>query len=309
MIEIRWFFICEVLYIKELDNIDEIFKKDSKIPFLLKYVIYFLKKLFCILTIKDNKICILPYKKIHNRIIIKIITKIVLKTTKNVVLSNYLNELEELNRQFYKSQIHIYKGNELSYYLIYNFIDYICKVKNEEIISQEVYILVNDLNEMIQNIIIDISKKIKRINIVTPRIKDFIRISDYLEELGIAITVTNNRRKSLLKAKFIVNFDFNEDTLNLYKINTEAIIIEMNKDVKIKSKLFNGINILDFQITYNSNFPSTDYNKFDKKILYEQSLTGKSYETIIKKIEEDNVKIVNLIGKNGVISTKEYVKI
>ena len=37
-----------------------------------------------------------------------------------------------------------------------------------------------------------------------------MKLSDYLEGLGIAITVTNNKRKSLLKAKFIINLDFDE---------------------------------------------------------------------------------------------------
>lgn len=281
-------------------------------PKLIKYVIYLLKKIFCILTIKNNKICILPYKRINSNVIIRIITTIVLKTTKNVVLSNYLNEVEKLNKQFCKKGIYIYKGDMLSYYLIYNFIEYISKAKNENTISQEIFILVDTLNEVIQNIIIYLSKKFKRINIVTSKIKNFMRISDYLEELGIAITVTNNKRKSLSKAKFIVNFDFSEDKLNDYNINTKAVIIEINKEVGIKSKLFNGINVLNFEIVYDcniNNFNTKEYRAFDKKILYEQSLSGKNYDTIMKKIEEDKVKIVNLIGKNGVINSQEYLKI
>ena len=75
-------FIYEVLYIKELDNINELFKNDCKIPIWFKSVICFFKRLFCILTIKDNKICILPYKKINNKFVINIITKIVCKLTK-----------------------------------------------------------------------------------------------------------------------------------------------------------------------------------------------------------------------------------
>lgn len=305
-------FIYEVLYIKELDNINDIFEKDSKIPLIFKYIIYFFKKIFCVLTVKNNNICVLPYKRINNILIIDIITKIVMKLTKKVVLSNYLNELQQLNDKLYNKGIYIYKGNMLPYYLIYNFIEYISKIRNEDAISQEIFILVNNLNEINKNSIIYLSQKFKRLNIVTPKIKNFTKISDHLEELGIAITVTNNKRKSLLKAKFIVNFDFNEDMLNLFNINTKAIIIEINRKVNVRSKLFNGINILDFQMTYDnkiSDFNSDNYKNFDKKILYERTLEGEKYDDIIKNIQEDNVKIINLIGKNGIINKQEYLKI
>lgn len=286
------------------------FSIDTKIPLFLRYVIYFFKKAFCILTIKSNKICILPYKKVTNKLAINIITKILVKSTKSVVLSNYLNNIKDLNNMLYNNGIHIYKGNILQYYLIYNMIDYISKVKKEDTISQEVFILINNLNDITKNSIIYLSQKFKRINIVTYKINNFTKISDYLESLGIPITVTNNKRKSLSKAKIIVNFDFNEDMLNTFNINRAAIIIEMNKEVIPKSKLFNGINVLDFQMIYDSSIDdagSIEYKKFSKKILYEESLRGKKYDDIIRKIEEDNLRIVNLIGRNGVINSKEYV--
>lgn len=305
-------FIYEVLYIKELDNINELFKNDCKIPIWFKSVICFFKRLFCILTIKDNKICILPYKKINNKFVINIITKIVCKLTKNVVLSNYLNDVKKINNQFCNKGIYIYKGNMLIHYLIYNFIDYISKLRQEETALQELFILVNNASQINKDSIIYLAQKFKRINIVTLKLNNFMKLSDYLEGLGIAITVTNNKRKSLLKAKFIINLDFDENMINAFSVNTKAVIIETNKKVNLKSKLFNGINVLDFQMIYDNitnNFNDICYKKFDKKILYEQSLTGKNYENAIKDIEQNNVKIVNLIGKNGIINTKEYLKI
>lgn len=305
-------FIYEVLYIKELDNINELFKNDCKIPIWFKSVICFFKRLFCILTIKDNKICILPYKKINNKFVINIITKIVCKLTKNVVLSNYLNDVKKINNQFCNKGIYIYKGNMLIHYLIYNFIDYISKLRQEETALQELFILVNNASQINKDSIIYLAQKFKRINIVTLKLNNFMKLSDYLEGLGIAITVTNNKRKSLLKAKFIINLDFDENMINAFSVNTKAVIIETNKKVNLKSKLFNGINVLDFQMIYDNitnNFDDICYKNFDKKILYEQSLTGKNYENAIKDIEQNNVKIVNLIGKNGIINTKEYLKI
>lgn len=305
-------FIYEILYIKELDNINELFEGNSKIPILLRTIICFLKKIFCVLTIKDNKICVLPYKRINNKLVISIIAKIVCKSTKNVVLSNYLNDIKEINTKFCNKGIHIYKGNMLTYYLIYNFIEYICKIRLEETALQEIFILVNNLSEINKNSIIYLAQKFKRINIVTLKLNNFARISNYLEGLGIGVTVTNNKRKSLLKAKFIINLDFDENIINMFNVNTKAIIIETNKKVNLKSKLFNGINVLDFQMIYDNitnDFDNICYKKFDNKILYEQSLTGKNYENAIKDIEENNVKIVNLIGKNGIINVQEYLKI
>lgn len=275
----------------------------------MKYFLCFIKKLFCILTIKDNSICILPYKRIRSKFVISIITKIISKTTKKVVLSNYLNEIEELNNELNNNNVYVYKGNILTYYLIYNIIDYISKIRKESTNLQELFILVNNVNDIKRDTIIYLSQKFKRINIVTQKIKNFTNITNYLESLGIAITVTNNKRKSLSRAKFIVNFDFNQEMLNAYNIKTNAAIIEMNKQVVMKSKLFNGINILDFQMKYDNKIIDMDYRNFDKKVMYEQSLIGKKYEDIIKQIEEDNVKIVNLIGKNGIINNTEYIKV
>ncbi len=62
--------------------------------------------------------------------------------------------------------------------------------------------------------------------------------------MGIAITITNNKRKSLLKAKIIINMDFDEELINSFNLNSKALVIQLNKEIYIKSKLFNGINIL-----------------------------------------------------------------
>lgn len=284
------------------------FEEDTKKPQIVKVLIYLLKKIFCILTIKQNKICILPYKKIKSKFSIKIITKIILKTTNRVVLSGYLNKQDIIKKAFIEKNIQIQKGEILKKYLLYNFIEYLSKSVNQEPHSQEVFILVNVPQTLDENIIIHLAQKFKRLNIVSKNIKHFKKLENYLEkDLGIAITITNNKRKSLLKAKIIINMDFNEEMLNSFNINPKAIIIQMNKQVYIQSKLFNGINILDYQITYKiETFDSSEYKKFDKKLLYESSIYGKRYETVIRIIEEDNIKIINLIGRNGIINKKEY---
>lgn len=287
---------------------EEIFENGRNYPKFLKGIIYLLKKIFCVLTIKNENICVLPYKKLHGKILIKIIIKIISKISTNVVLSNYLNELELLKIQLDENRINIYKGNILPKYLLYNFVEYISKQKDEEVHNQEIYFLINDLTTINEANIISLSKKVKRINIVTKNINKFKKLEKSLEELGMGVTITNNKRKSLIKAKIIINLDFDEDMLNSFNINQHAIIIQTGKKANIKSKLFNGINVLDYQIIYDSEFSNKGYKKFDKKILYESIIGNKKYEDVINIIKKDNVRIVNLIGKNGIIRKQEYRK-
>lgn len=291
-----------------MDNIKELFEENSSKNIIIQYIIYLFKKIFCILTIKQNNICILPYKRIKSKIIIRLVAKIILKITDRIVLSDYLTKIDEIEEEFNRIGIYVHNGEILKKYLIYNFIDYISKNINKETHTQEVFLLVNKLGKIEEDIIINLSNNFKRINIVTKNIKQFRNLETYLEEkLGIAITITNNKRKSLLKAKIIINMDFDEEIINSFNLNSKAIIIQLNKEIYIQSKLFNGINILDYQITYKAEeLEDIEYGKFNKKALYEAIIYGKKYETIISKIEKDNLKIVNLIGRNGVINKKEY---
>lgn len=120
------------------------------------------------------------------------------------------------------------------------------------------------------------------------------------------ITVANNKRKSLAKAKIILNVDFPTELVNKYNIYEEAIIINLRGNVKINSKRFNGININDYEITYSNNdIYFEDYNiieRYYKKDIYEALIYKKQpFESIMKKIRKDKVKIVQLIGNNTVI--------
>lgn len=263
--------------------------------------------MLCILTIQEENVCILPYKKLKNKFIINQIVKMLARTAKSVVLSNYLGQLECINKKLIKNNVYIYTGKLLGNYLLYDFVAYISKMKKEEIYTQELFILTNNPTKVDENNIIYFAKKFKRINIVTNHINYFKKMENYLDDkLGIAITITNNKRKSLSKAKIIINLDFDEETINSFNINRKAIILNINNKTNITTKLFNGINICDYQIIYKDKFNGVIYKKFDKKLLYESTIINKKYDEVIKQIKDDNVKIVNLVGKNGVINQKEY---
>lgn len=277
-------------------------------PQIAKVIVSFVKKMFCILTLKENGLCILPYRDQKKTYIIKLITKCICKISKNVVLSKRLYVNTDLKEELNKEGIHIFNGKLLFNYLLLDCLKYISKYMNIEIQKQEISILLNNITELDKNSIIYLSQNLKRVNIVTNNINSFKRLENYLqEELGISIIITNNKKKSLLKSKIIVNVDFNENEINLYNINRNAIIINVNNKINIKSKGFTGINISDYEIIYK---PINKSAKFNKGMIYESLVYNKGkYNDIIEQIKKDKVKIVNLIGQKGVIDRKEYVRI
>lgn len=285
------------------------FDEGNKIPYLIKILVVYIKKIFCILTLKENGECILPYRSVKSTYIIAIIKKCILKLSKIVVLSEKLRVNAKFNEELNKSKIYILDGKLLFNYLLLDCIKYVGRNTNMEIHKQEISILLNKYNELDAKSIIYLAKNVKRVNIVTPNINSFRKLENYLqEELGISVVVNNNKRKSLLKAKIIINMDFDEELLDFYNINNNAIIINTKGKINVKSKSFVGINICDYDIIYKSQV--NEYKSFDRKIIYESFICNFSnYDAVIDKIKEDEVKIVNLIGQNGIIDRKEYLRI
>lgn len=166
--------------------------------------------------------------------------------------------------------------------------------------------LINDFNKINTEIIIEIAKNIKTLNIVTNHIDRCKKIEEYLyNEFGIMINISNNKRKSLLNSEIILNIDFPEELINKYRIYEKSIIINISEKIKLISKRFNGININYYKINIPEKYKI--YN-FKDEIIYE-SIIFKIYklEDIMKKIKKDKIKIKKLIGNNGVISEKEIV--
>ena len=83
-------------------------------------------------------------------------------------------------------------------------------------------------------------------------------------------------------------------------------MIDINKKTKINTKLFCGIHIYDYQIK--SDNKDETINIFDNKKIYETKIRDKNYMMIRKIFKDENLKVVNLIGKNGIINRQEYVK-
>lgn len=240
-------------------------------------------------------------KKLSKKII-KILDK---HEASNVVLSKYLYTLENLKNELYSQNINILEGRYIFKCLSNQIIEYILKIKNKKIQDSEISILINDLNNINKELIVDIAKNIKTLNIVTNHINRFKNIEEYLyNEFGILINISNNKKISILNAQIILNFDFPEEILNQYNIYNKSIIINLSEKVLIKSKKFNGININYFKINIPKKYKLDGFN--DEEI-YESIIYRKDFDIIKKMIAEDKIRILRLIGNNGYIMDREYI--
>ena len=126
--------------------------------------------------------------------------------------------------------------------------------------------------------------------------------NDLVEEDGIIITITNNKKKSLMKSHIILNIDFPRELLNKYMIKDDSIIVNIREKVKINKKRFNGLNISDYEIDYRDDKKDKEAlsGKYYFKDLYESSLYKKQRISDIKeKIKLDKVIIKELVLNNG----------
>lgn len=308
-----------ICYIKHAEKEDEYINYTSKIKFnFMKKIIIYFKKTFNIITVKpigDGVIFYLPNKKNVIKLADKIGNKLQYYNINNSVIENNLN-IDNFKNRLYEKNINILDGRWLFNYLLIDILEYITNLQKEKLENQEVSIAVNDLNEEAVNNIYEIASTIKRLNVITNNIEKLKNIESKLyKEKGIMITVSNNKRKSLAKAKIIFNIDFPEEIINKYVINKNAILVNIENKIKVKSKSFNGINVNDFEIKIDdyimTKFKENNmYENFEKNILYESLLYDKKrYQTIRGKIIKDKIKINCLIGNKGKIEEQEFVTI
>lgn len=293
-----------IIYLKETDENCDFVKK-----FIVK-----LKKTFNIIELKNEsgrKICYLPLfkeKSISKRKISKFSKKIIKILENNgisdVALSEYLSGLEELKNSLYSENINILNGRYLFKCLTEEIIKYILKIKNEDIKKSEISILVNNCNEFNQNLVINLAKEVRTLNIITNHINKWSKVEENLyNNFGILLNVSNNKRNSLRFSKIIINMDFPSELINQYKIFDDAIIVNILYKVQIKSKKFNGINVNYFKVDIPQKYK---IEGFINEIVYESILYKKGLYEAKNRITEDKVKIKKLVGNNGYLKLNEF---
>ena len=270
----------------------------------------FLESMFKIIKIEGNKLILpLKTKNINKKYLAKLArkTKKILDKTKSkkIVLSKILKENEEYKNILYTYGFDIVDGKWLFEVISCEVLDYIVNLKNIKKEDTEISILVNYITQNTLENIKKIARQYKRLNIVTNHIEKFKKIEkQILEKEGIMLVISNNRRKSLLKSKIILNIDFPTELINKYQIYEEAIIVNLKGNVKIEKKRFNGININDYEICfkYEDEFDFEKKEKYNKKDIYEAKIIKKQpNKFIMKRIDEDQVKIIELVGNKSTI--------
>ena len=270
---------------------------------------YWLEKLN-IVKLQGNRI-ILPIKEKYKSKEKKIKTeqelykktkKIIDKAnSKKVILSKKVQNLKTYVNNIQSLELDIVNGKWLFFILFSEVLEYI--IQKEKIKKQDtdIHILINDVNDNTIKLIKIVSKTYKNVYIVTKHIEKFKRIEEQiLEENGTIIMIMNNKKKSLAKAKIIVNIDFPQELINQYIIYEQAIIVDCYGNITINKKRFNGLIIQNYDIDIkDKNKYYLENEKYFTKELYEAEFYKKQpYENVREKIQKDGINISKLFGVN-----------
>lgn len=310
-----------VIYIKKVENYDDILiRKHSNFPLIFKKFIFLFKNLFNVITkkkIEDANIWVLPIQEKYSLNKMNNIFKRLSIYNENIyVFSENMYNKEILNL-INKYNLNYLEGKKLKKFLIFKVLEYIKTIQNQELESFDITILANDVSELNIYLIEKLARTVKSIKVVSPNIYKFKNLEEKLyNEYGIAIQFSNSYKKSLAKSKIIMNLDFNEIDINEYELFNKSIIINCTEnDIKIKSKLFNGIVINSCNIK----LPKIIKDKFKRINIYDdynwlalyESITNNetNFDRILEKINDDKIYILNLIGNNGIINKNEFKNI
>lgn len=294
-----------------IDSIND--KKDFLFYFPNKkfYLFYKIFSKIKILKYEEKEIIILPNLK--NSTLVKLERILNQKNSQNICVSEKLKENEDFMNFIISKNRNVLDKKFLFLCLTDKILNYIEEKEENEIINQEIAILCPNFSKKIAEILVELCKKYKKINLVTKKAKEFIPISKHLlEEYGIDIGIKYNERQSLKKADIILNYGFSEKVINKFVINRNAIIINFKDNISLKNKNFDGIIVNSYKIYFPYDYFEylVKFQRFAMEDLYESFLYNTTqYKNILDKIEKDKLKIRYLIGVRGRIEESEFKNI
>ena len=214
--------------------------------------------------------------------------------SKKIVLSKEIKKYERYTNILNTYQLDIINGKWLFSMLIPEITQYIEIKKELKPEETTIHILVNDFTEIAIENIKKLAKNHKHIAIITKNISKMKNIEEQiLEETGAIITVMNNKKRSLAKAKIVINIDFPTELLKQYTLYEESIIIDLTQNIKIVKKRFNGIIITNKQI-----YKKEDELFFTRDLYEAEFYKNQPYKYVREKIKRDGIQIKNLYTKN-----------
>lgn len=287
-----------------------------------------IKKWFYIITVKEiysGLIFILPIsntEKDNQRQLRKCIQKVKILMKKyhvgQIVLSEELRQNEDFLQEFQSNrkvekEAHILDGTEMMPYLIKDIVEFISQKQGKMPELEDLYLLIKNEEYRYRDNILFLAQHFKTVNIVTASLKAYQKFAKQLEEKqDIIVTVTNNKKKSLKRAKWIINFDLTTQEIQKYAINRTATIIYLNKEGIYEANNFAGLHICQAGIDVSQeikDFFAKQYllNQCPLTILYESTIgNGKSFRNVIERLQKDKVKVKRLYGRRGILTDKEY---
>lgn len=269
-----------------------------------------IEKTFNIIKMQENKLFLPITDKTsekQNEKLAQKTNKIISKysNSKKIVISKKLQEETSYINYLNSYGLDISDGRWLYEILATDIIKYIIekkKIKKEE---TTISVLINDLTEIeLENIKI-LAENYKNLNIVTNHIEKFKKLEDKFMENGIMMTISNNKKKSLMKSKIIFNVDFPNELINKYMIKEDAVIINVQGKVKINKKRFNGLIINNYEIDFRDDIKSEENllgNEFYLRDVYEARLYKRqTFADVRKNLKRDGVVVKKIYLNNSVL--------
>lgn len=264
-----------------------------------------IEKMLNLIKVQDSTIILPINEKTKEKQIEKIAKKTIkvigkISNSKKIVLSKKMKKEEKYINYLNEYGIEIADGRWLFEILLTDIVNYI--VEKQKIERVNISVLINDLTDKEFENIKLLAQKYTTINIVTKHIEKFRKLEQQLQEKGIIATITNNKKKSLMKSQIIINIDFPKELINKYRINENAAIINVKRPIKITQKRFNGVTVNDYEIEYRNDICNEKFfvDKYNLKDLYEAEMYKRdSFTNLRKKIKNDKVLINKLYLNNG----------
>ncbi len=298
-----------IIYLKNIKNCEEFFTDKSKnIPIFVKKIIFKISSFFKIISKKDIdgfELWELPIENVQNdKELIKTIKKLCKYKNCIFVLSKDLN-IRKVHKTFETLNVSYLEPTISKKALLIEALEYVNKIQGNKLDEMDLTILVNNASNLNMYLIEKLAHKVKSIKIVSKTIYKFKKLEEKLyNDYGIALQFSNSYRKSLLKSKIIINLDFSQTDIDEYNIDNSAMLINCScNNIKIKSKLFNGIVANSYKLKIKN---GSILNEFDDLLIYESKILSRNnISEIFKYIEECKVSITGFVGNNGTITKKE----
>lgn len=286
-------------------------ERQKRFPSCIRNFIYYFKRSTGqVLKYKlENNSTVIVLPKIKKITMKKLDKFLKIDVTKNVCVCDKLMQNTQFMSYLNVKNLNIIDGRWLFKYMMLDVTKFVCEKLNLLMETQEISILTNENDMVIFENINRLAENVKNINIITREPKKFKKLEEKLhKEKGLIIRITNNFKKPFLKPNIILNLNFVQEDLNKLNFPRNSTIINFENNLKINQKSFSGINASFFNISL-----PLKYKKMYKKLkhfnsvnLYESFIYKKTMpQNIWKEIEEDNIEIKSLEGKNGIIKFKD----